>query len=76
MINNKVKALTRKISQAATEDSSVNLSDIIAAMSLAYVGMCIAFKSDDITEDEVIETAREMIDVSRAIIKKSMEDSK
>lgn len=76
MINDKVKALTLRISQAATEDESMDLSDIIVSMSLAYMGLCIAFKADDATEDQMVETAHQMIDVSKAIIKKSMERQK
>jgi len=76
MINDKVKALTSRITQAATEDDSAGLSDIIAAMSLAYIGLCIAFRADDVTEDQVVETAHQMIDVSKDIIKKSMEGQK
>jgi hypothetical protein len=37
------------------------------------MGLCIAFKADDVTEDQMVETAHQMIDVSKSIIKKSME---
>lgn len=75
MITDEIKALTRRISQAATEDGSANLSDIIVAMSFAYVSMCRAFKGEGITDEQVLEAAHGMVDVSNEIISKTMEKS-
>jgi hypothetical protein len=76
MINDKVKAITRRISQAATEDGSAELSDIIVAMAFAYVSMCHTFKKEDITSEQVLEAAHGMVDVSNEIISPLVESAK
>tara|TARA_R110000868_G_scaffold74313_1_gene214834 strand:+ start:41 stop:280 length:240 start_codon:yes stop_codon:yes gene_type:complete len=75
MITDEIKALTRRISQAATEDGSAKLSDIIVAMAFAYVSMCRAFKEEGVTDEQVLEAAHGMVDVSNEIIKKMMESA-
>jgi hypothetical protein len=75
MINDDIRALNRRITSAATEDGSVKLSDIIMSMSLTYVGMCLSFREEGVTEDQVMEAAHRLIDLSKTIIDMMMEKS-
>jgi hypothetical protein len=76
MITDEIKALTRRISQAATEDGSVKLSDIIVAMAFAYMSMCRSFKDENVTDEQMLEAAHGLIDVSHEIIGRAVENAK
>jgi len=75
MITDEIKLLTRRISQAATEDGSAKLSDIIVAMAFAYVSMCRAFKEEGTTNEQVLEAAHGLVDASNEIISTMMENA-
>ena len=75
MITDEIKALTRKISQAATEDGSMKLSEIIVAMSFAYMSMCRAFKDESATDEQMLDAAHGLIDVSNEIISRAVESA-
>ena len=76
MITDEIKALTRRISQAATEDGSAKLSDIIVAMAFAYMSMCRSFKDENATDEQMLEAAHGLIDVSHEIIGRAVENAK
>jgi hypothetical protein len=45
------------------------------SMSLTYVSMCLSFRKEGITDDQVMEAAHGLIDLSKTMIDTMMEKS-